>query len=79
MLIFLLGTSLGMVLGSMMCVRYLRRELAADIGPRLKGVQLQLDNIEAALGLAIATRYAELATRSAADSRAAGTTSSADR
>jgi hypothetical protein len=67
MLIFLLGASLGMVLGSMICVRYLRRELAADIGPRLKGVQLQLDNIEAALNLAIATRYAELATRSSAD------------
>jgi len=79
MLIFFLGASLGMILGSMMCVRYLRREVAADIGPRLKGVQLQLDNIEAAVGLAIATRYAELATRSPADSRAMGTTSSADR
>jgi len=70
MLIFLLGTSLGMVLGSMICVRYLRRELAADIGPRLKRVQLQLDNIEAALHLVIATRYANLATRSAAELKA---------
>jgi hypothetical protein len=67
MLIFLLGASLGMVLGSTICVRYLRRELAADIGPRLKRVQLQLDNIEAALNLAVVTRYAELAARSPAD------------
>jgi len=67
MLFFLLGALLGVILGGMFCVRYLRREMSADIGPRLKGVQLQLDNIEAALNLAIATRYAELATRSSID------------
>lgn len=67
MLIFLLGALLGVSLGSMLCVRYLRREIAADIGPRLKRLQLQLDNIEAALNLAITTRYAELATRSPVD------------
>ena len=79
MLIFLLGASLGMILGSLTCVAYLRRELAADIGPRLKGVQLQLDNMEAALNLAIATRYAELATRSPAHLKSDRITGSADR
>lgn len=67
MLFFLLGVLFGVILGGMLCVRYLRREIAADIGPRLKGVQLQLDNVETALNLAIATRYAELATRSSVD------------
>jgi hypothetical protein len=67
MLIFLLGALLGLVLGGMLCVRYLRREIAADIGPRLKGVELQLNSIEAALNLAITTRYAELTTRSSVD------------
>jgi hypothetical protein len=67
MLIFLLGALLGVLLGGMLCVGYLRREIAADIGPRLKRVQFQLDNIEATLNLAITTRYAELITRSAGD------------
>jgi hypothetical protein len=65
MLIFLLGALLGVILGSMLCVGYLRREIAADIGPRLKGIQLQLDNIEAAQNLAMTTRYSELITKSA--------------
>jgi hypothetical protein len=47
-------------MGGALCVRYLRREVAADIGPRLKRMQLQLDNIETGLNLAIATRHAEL-------------------
>ena len=60
MLIFLVGALLGVLLGGALCVRYLRREVAADIGPKLKRMQLQLDNIETELNLAIATRHAEL-------------------
>ena len=60
MLIFLVGELLGVLIGGALCVRYLRREIAADIGPKLKHVQLQLDNIETELNLAIATRHAEL-------------------
>ncbi len=37
--------------------RHLRREIAAGIGPKLKHVQLQLDNIETGLNLAITTRH----------------------
>jgi len=60
MLIFLVGSLLGVLLGGALCVRYLRREVAADIGPKLKRMQLQLDNIETELNLAITTRHAEL-------------------
>jgi hypothetical protein len=62
-LIFLVGALLGVLVGGMFCVRYLRRELAADIGPRLRRMQLQLDNLEAAVNLAVVTRYAELSER----------------
>ena len=54
------GALLGMLAGAVACVRYLRREVAADIGPRLRHVQLQLDNLEAAVNLALVTRYAEM-------------------
>ena len=64
MLIFFLGALLGVLLGGTLCVGYLRQEIAADIGPRLKRLQSQLDNIEAVLNLAITTRYTELITRS---------------
>ena len=60
MLVFFLGALLGLLLGGALCVRYLRREIAADIGPKLKRMQLQLDNIETELNLAITTRHAEL-------------------
>lgn len=62
-LIFLVGALLGVLVGGMLCVRYLRREVAADIGPRLRRMQLQLDNLEAAINLAMLTRYAELGER----------------
>jgi ABC-type lipoprotein release transport system permease subunit len=61
MLIFLIGALLGVLLGGALCVAYLRQEIAASIGPRLKRVEFQLENIEAAMNLAITTRYAELA------------------
>jgi hypothetical protein len=59
-LIFLVGALLGVLMGGALCVSYLRREVAADIGPKLKHMQLQLDNIETELNLAITTRHAEL-------------------
>jgi hypothetical protein len=60
LLIFVLGTLIGVLMGGALCVRYLRHEIAADIGPRLRRMQLQLDNLESALNLALVTRYAEL-------------------
>jgi hypothetical protein len=66
-LIFLL---LGVLVGGGLCVSYLRREIADDIGPKLKRVQLQLDNIQAELNLANSVRYAELSASAAASPNA---------
>jgi hypothetical protein len=66
MLIFLVGALLGVLIGGALCVRYLRREVADDIGPKLRRMQLQLDNIETELNLAIVTRHAELSAYSQA-------------
>lgn len=60
MIIFILGMLLGVLGGGAVCVRYLRREIAADIGPQLRRMHGKLDNLEAALNLALMTRYADL-------------------
>jgi hypothetical protein len=60
-MLFLLGTLIGTIAGCLICIRYLRREVAADIGPRLRRIEVQLDNLETALNLAIVTRYADMA------------------
>jgi len=62
-LTFLVGALLGMMTGGVISVRYLRREIAADIDPKLKRVLVQLDIIQSALDLAIVTRIQELSTR----------------
>ena len=62
LLIFLVGTLLGVLAGGTLCVRYLRSEISADIGPRLRRMQLQLDSLEAAINLALMTRYADIST-----------------
>lgn len=65
MLVFFVGALLGLTAGGALCVRYVRREVTDEIGPKLKRVQLQLDNIESALNLAIMTRYSDLGVRAA--------------
>ena len=62
-LIFLVGALLGVLVGGILCVRYLRQEIAANIGPRMRRLQAQLDNLETAVNLALVTRYAELSQR----------------
>jgi hypothetical protein len=62
LLIFLVGSLLGILTGGTVCVRYLRSEISADIGPQLRRLQLQLDSLEAAVNLAVMTRYADLST-----------------
>jgi len=58
-LAFLVGALLGMMTGGVVAVRYLRREIAADIDPKLKRVLVQLDIIQSALDLGIVTRIQE--------------------
>jgi hypothetical protein len=62
-LIFVLGALLGVLAGGASCIRYLRREVAADIGPQLTRMQNQVDSIEVALNLVLASRYGELSQR----------------
>ena len=62
LLIFVLGTLVGILAGGALCVRYLRREIVADIGPQLRRMRNQLDTLEAAVNLALMTRYADLST-----------------
>ncbi|MGZ4432140.1 MAG: hypothetical protein ACXVW7_00680 [Trebonia sp.] len=63
MILFVIGLQLGVLVGAVFCIRYLRRELSAEIGPRLRRMQAQLDSLEAALNLAVLSHYAELSER----------------
>jgi hypothetical protein len=60
MLIFILGSLLGILVGGALCVHYLRSEIAADIGPTLERMQNQLDLIESAVNIALVKWYAAL-------------------
>jgi len=62
-MILLVAALIGMLAGGAVCVRYLRQEIAGDIGPRLRRMQMQLDNLEAEINLAMTTRLAELSRR----------------
>ena len=66
-LIFLVGALLGVLVGGRLCVRYLRHEVAADIGPSMRRMRSQLDNLETAVNLALVTRYVELSKQPARD------------
>lgn len=68
-LIFLVGSLFGLLLGAMLCIRFIRQEVAGDIGPRLRRIQVQLDALEAEVGLVIGTRYAEVSAHLAQDPR----------
>lgn len=62
-MILLVAALIGMLAGGAVCVRYLRQEIAGDIGPRLRRMQMQLDNLEAEINLAMTTRLVELSRR----------------
>jgi hypothetical protein len=66
-LIFLVGALLGVLIGGLFCVRYLRHEVAANVGPSIRRMKAQLDNLETAINLALVTRYAELSQRPSRD------------
>jgi len=64
----LVGVLLGILAGGAVCTRYLRQEVAAEIGPRLRRIQVQLENLEAEINLVMATQLAEVTKRQGADS-----------
>jgi hypothetical protein len=52
-----------LLIGAAVCARYLRQEIAASIGPRLRRIELQLDTLQAELNLATEARLAALSRR----------------
>jgi hypothetical protein len=59
-MVFLVGLLLGTLIGGTLCVRYLRREITANVGPQLRQLNLKIETLESILNLALATRYTEL-------------------
>jgi hypothetical protein len=63
--VILLGLLTGLLTGAAVCARYLRQEIAANIGPRLRHIELQLDTLMAELDhLATEARLVALTKRS---------------
>jgi hypothetical protein len=60
MLVFLVGLLLGTLIGGTLCVGYLRREIAANVGPQLKQLSVKIETLESFLNLALVTRQTEL-------------------
>jgi hypothetical protein len=56
----LLGILMGALIGAVACARYLRQEVTANIGPRLRRIELQLDALRAEIDLATEARLAAL-------------------
>jgi hypothetical protein len=60
-LIFLVGALLGALVGAIACVRYVRQEMTADIAPRLRHLQAQVDNLETEVRLSVTEWLVEMA------------------
>ena len=60
MLVFLVGLLLGVLIGGTLCIRFLRHEISANVGPRLRQLNLKVETLESALNLALAARHTEL-------------------
>jgi len=48
----LLGILVGLLTGTAVCARYLRQELAANVAPKLRRIEQQLDTLQAEINLA---------------------------
>jgi hypothetical protein len=68
-LTFLVGLLLGTLIGGAFCVRYLRREITANVGPQLRQLNYKIEALESVLNLALVTRHSELASLTAASAR----------
>jgi hypothetical protein len=58
--LILLGLLMGLVIGAGACARYLRQEVAGNVGPRLQHIEMQLDIMRAEMNLAAEARLAAL-------------------
>ncbi|MEU0878141.1 hypothetical protein ABZ345_06050 [Lentzea sp. NPDC005914] len=61
-LIFFVGALLGLLIGVVACVRYVRQEMTARIAPTMTLMQLQLENVQSSVNLALATWHADVHT-----------------
>jgi uncharacterized membrane-anchored protein YhcB (DUF1043 family) len=61
--IILLGVLIGLLIGATVCARYLRQEVTANIEPRLRRIELQLDTLRAEVNLATEARLVALSKR----------------
>jgi hypothetical protein len=59
-LVFLVGSLLGVCIGALLCVRFVRQGVTEDLNPKLSRMQGQLNTIEAELAYMVSARYAEL-------------------
>jgi hypothetical protein len=64
-----LAALMGLLTGALLCIGFIRQEVAGDIGPRLRRIQVQLDTLEAEVGLVLGTRYAEVSAHLSGDPR----------
>lgn len=58
-----LGVLMGFLAGMLLCARYLRQEIAANIGPRLEHIEQQLRTLQAEVNLDSTTRLLRLSER----------------
>ena len=59
----LLALLVGLLAGTVASARYFRQEIAANIGPRLRNIERQLDSLRAEVNLATETRLAAMRKR----------------
>lgn len=59
-MVILLGVLIGMLAGAALCVRYLRREIVANPGLRLRRIKVRSDALRAELNLATEAQLAAL-------------------
>jgi hypothetical protein len=62
-----LGLLIGLVMGAAAMARYIRQEVAGNIGPRLRNIELQLDALRSEVNLATELRLASLNSRTHPD------------
>ena len=58
-----LGVLMGFLAGMLLCAKFLRQEIAANIGPRLAHIEQQLQTLRTEVHLDSATRLAALSGR----------------
>jgi len=59
-LIFFIGALLGLLIGAVACVRYVRQEMTARIEPSIDLMQMRLTNVQSSVDLALAAWHAEM-------------------